>query len=338
MINACLIGLGNIAWKYDARNPQSSAPLTQAGAMLEHPRLRLAGGCSPEPEDRRAFADWLPGARVYSSCAEMLATERPTLVGICSPTEEHFAQARQCMEAGVRMLWLEKPPADNPEQLLALRDLARRRNVKVCVNYIRRYAGAYRRMKGLLQSGAYGELQLLRLLYSPGLLRNGVHLVDLSFFLTDADAYELLWVDAAGGASPSFALRLSTGVLVQACGADLPYHTNDLNAVCSGGALSLLRGGGKAVVESRVEDARYPGFYELDERDSGLLGTLDGDPYMRAALSDLLASLTEDREPLSNPATALLTQALLEEILGRAGRAAPDNDCDSEAAGREGKS
>ena len=59
MIDAALIGLGGIAWKYDARTQlKNSFALSQAGAMLRHPNVRLVGGFSPNKTDREQFQTW----------------------------------------------------------------------------------------------------------------------------------------------------------------------------------------------------------------------------------------------------------------------------------------
>lgn len=315
MFVSALIGLGNIAWKYDAQAPAGLPPLSQGGAMLARSDLRLAGGCSPEPADRSGFAAWRPGLAVFSEAEEMLAAVKPDLVGLCSPTELHFHHARLCLEAGVKALWLEKPPTATPEELTRLTRQTEECGAVVLVNYSRRYLPVYQRLRQCLASGRLGPCRLIRLMYSPGLARNGVHLLDQLFFLTGADDYEILWVERGMGlASPGFALRLSTGHLVEACGGDLPYHTNDLAAVCEQGVLAINRGGKIAHAELSRENDLYPGFYDLHDAPDllgpgGLTGAMD------SALADLVAAMTSGRRPESNLYSAALTQRLMDDLL-----------------------
>ncbi|MDR1045621.1 MAG: Gfo/Idh/MocA family oxidoreductase [Candidatus Adiutrix sp.] len=316
---AALIGLGRVAWKYDAARGQSETVLSQAGAMLKNPAVELLGGCSPLKADRDGFVAWAPGLKVYERAEEMLAGLRPDLVGICSPTGGHFRQARLCLEAGVRALWLEKPPTESPAELEELISLAGDKQAVVGVNYTRRYLPGYARLRELLAGRAYGPCRLIRLLYSPGLARNGVHLLDQLFYLTGAGGYELLWSEAGAGPSPCFVLRLSTGHLVQGAGGDWPYHSNDLELVCDNGLLAIIRGGKTGRAEKMAENDLFPGFYDLRDDQEAPLGRLGLEGYMEAALDDIVACLARGGRPRSNLETARLSQRLLNDILTGAG-------------------
>lgn len=314
MIRAALIGLGNIAWKYDARLPDDAFALSQGKALRRHPDTELVGGCSPSSEDREAFtrSSRLPA---FVSAEAMLEALHPELVGICSPTELHFDHACLCLEAGVRLLWLEKPPTATPDELDALIALAEQKQATVCVNYFRRYLSVYRNLRVVIREEVLGPCHLLRLLYSPGLARNGVHLLDQIFFLTGGDAYELLWVERGRPEHPCFSLRLSTGQTVQADSADLAYHTNDISAVCAKGVASVLRGGKRAVVERRVENALFHGFYDLEDAGEEILGIASLEGYMDNSLADMVAAFAAGRRPHSDLHSARLTQRLLRDIL-----------------------
>jgi len=287
--------------------------------MRTHPEVRLTGGCSPDAADRAGFTEWSEGLPAFAAPDEMLRTLRPELVGICSPTAEHFAQARLCLNHGVRLLWLEKPPTAILKELEALITLADQKAATVCVNYFRRYLPVYQRLRETIQSEALGSCHLLRILYSPGLVRNGVHLLDQLFFLTGAEGYELLWVERGSPDSPSFVLRMSTGHLVQAAGGDLQYHSNDISAVCAEGVVSVLRGGKRAVMERGIENTLFPGFYDLQDSDYTALGPTSLEGYMDNALHDLLAACRAGVAPQSDLRSASHAQALLEDILRSAG-------------------
>ena len=315
MIRAALIGLGNIAWKYDANAPKSPFALSQAGALRRHAETELVGGCSPEAADRQGFAVWSGGIPTFSDPESMLAQTRPDFVGICSPASEHFAHARLCLESGVRMLWLEKPPTETLPEFQDLLAQAEKINAVVCVNYFRRYLPSYRNMRERLRANTLGRCFQFTVQYSPGLARNGVHLLDLCFFLSDADGYTVLWVEKSNAINPAFAVRLNTGQLVLGSGGEMPYHTNDITAVCEAGTIAILRGGKNARIEKRVENDLFPGFYELRETVDDSLGPTSLDGYMDNALDDLVTSCKKNEFPQSNLRSAFHTQRLLEELL-----------------------
>lgn len=317
---AALIGLGHIAWKYDSGRGRNETALSQAGAMLKNPAIELLGGCGPVEDDQNGFLAWAPGLNVCDWADEMLNELKPDLVGICSPTARHFQQARLCLKAGVKALWLEKPPTESPAELDELIDLARSKGAVVCVNYTRRYLPGYARLRELLAAQAYGPCRLIRLLYSPGLARNGIHLLDQLFYLTGADDYELLWVEPCSLTSPGFALRLSTGQMVQGSGGDWAYHTNDIELVCDSGLISILRGGKIGRAEKIAENDLFPGFYDLQDDPAGpLLGQAGLEGFMEAALTDIVNCLDKGGQPQSNLESARLSQRLMEDILKRSG-------------------
>lgn len=320
MIRGALLGLGNIAWKYDANRPESGFALTQAGAMLRHPEVELVGGCSPDAADRRGFSDWSGGLPVFTAPGAMLEQLRPDLVGICSPTQEHFTHVLQCLESGVRVIWLEKPPTSDSGQLEQLLRRAEHCQATVCVNYFRRYLPSYRQLRKLMQDQTYGPCLNIRITYSPGLARNGVHLLDQLFFLTGAHEYKLLWVEKGGDASsPSFALRLPGGQLVLGCGGSAPYHTNDISVQCAEGMLTIARGGKETAVAKCLENELFPGFFDLHPQNPCPLGSGGLEGYMQASLEDLLLCAMNGEAPQSGLRSALLTQQLLEAILRGAG-------------------
>lgn len=317
MINAALIGLGNIAWKYDANKLNSLFALSQAGAIMRRSDMRLLGGCSPNLEDCKAFEKWA-GLPYYQTPEALLGTLQPDFVGICSPTALHYEHVKLCLERGVKIIWLEKPPAENVWQVNELAQLAEGVQATVCVNYFRRYLPQYQKLRAILQNQMVGKCHSLRILYSPGISSNGIHLLDQIFFLTGASQYDLLWVETGGVAdNPSFALRLDNGLLVQGCGAAVPYHTNDISLVCDGGVFSVIRGGKQARLEQRVPNGLFPGFYEAVEQDASPAESISLDGYLDAALDDLLESHISGHLPQSNLVSAALAQGLLEEILHR---------------------
>ncbi|MFP4053773.1 MAG: Gfo/Idh/MocA family protein, partial [Phycisphaerae bacterium] len=113
-LQAVLVGLGNIAWRFGSDT--GGDPLSHAAAFRQNPHTKLAGGCSPDPDDRAAFAEHfdLPAEE---SLEDLLGRAKPDVVSICSPQEHHFAQVMQCLEAGVKRIWLEKPPASSADEV-----------------------------------------------------------------------------------------------------------------------------------------------------------------------------------------------------------------------------
>ena len=316
--SAVVCGLGTIGCELDFSPAPDASLRTHAGAIAANPRMRLIAGCDPEPARRERFARHFH-TPTYASLQEALALHAPDLVSICSPTGHHHTQVMACIEASLPMVWLEKPPAASRAQLedLVLAQQERATRTTILVNYHRRYAESYQRLREFCSSGELGSLVRLDAVYSRGLVPNGSHMVDLAFFLAGDPPGAELTARAAGGdaENPSFLLRFSTGLEASFIGIPgLPYHCIDMTATFERGRASVFHGGMTVRLEHCVEHELFKGFHRLREVPLG--GWTGG--FQRAfenALKDLLQSHEHGRPPLSTLRTALPTQIVLDQAL-----------------------
>ena len=290
--------------------------LTHAKAILNENRTSLVGGFSPDVTERDAFskAYQVPS---YSSVDELLDRETPDLVSICSPSEFHFAQVMQCIETAVPMVWLEKPPVLSLSELDGLIDAADRygNNTRILVNFQRRYQDSYNELKRIYQNGEFGDCRGITLTYSRGLETNGSHMLDILFHITAATGSNILqWVEKSERESPNFSLMLSGGLPVMVQGMELPYHCIDISLTFEHGRASVIHGGMKIELEQKIEHEFFPGFHRLQYLPDVLLAEDDLLQGMQRALSDLIDSSEQQREPFSNLKSAQKTQSLMEEV------------------------
>lgn len=318
---AAIIGLGRIGWKFD--DMFKGAPggaLTHAGAFEANPNIRIIGGYSPDPTDSLAFK-LRYGVEAYDSIEQLLAATKPDIVSICSPNEFHFEHTLACLNAGVPMIWLEKPATVhlNEVDLLIERKSALGNRSKILVNYQRRYIQRYQKLRETYQKKILGEAFSLQMTYARGLELNGCHLLDFAFFLTgDTQKAELQCVTVERDAeNPSFTFRFSSGLPVYVTGLPLPYHLGDVTLTCEKGRAAVIHGGMKTVWEDKVEHELYPGFHRLKTRDESPLGLGPMENGMNEALMDLIESYENGTEPVSNLVTAQQTQFLLNNIFNK---------------------
>ncbi len=314
---AAIIGLGNIAWKYDREHPGSLIDSrTHARTYLLYERTGLVGGCSVDPHDREAFRQSYH-VPVFKDHGRMLADLKPDIVSICSPTDHHFEQTMACMEAGVPMVWLEKPPTATLQQLNRLLDRQNQPGcrTKILVGYQRRYAAVFRRLKKNLQNNTFGEIKSIQVNYSKGLINNGSHYIDLLYFLFgDSQRPELCFaVNKSSSENPTFGLRFPNGPLALFNGIDVPYHCMDISITGELGRVSILHGGLATRWEEKVGQESYPGYFRLREGDHNPLGEGGFSSVMSEELKDLIGSYENNDSPLSNLKTSLNTLEVLEK-------------------------
>ncbi len=317
---AAIVGLGNIAWRFDHKIGSKENFLTHAYALIHNDRTTLAGGCSPDENDRCSFekAFNIPS---FSSFEKLIDRVEPDIVCICSPSKFHFEQAIYCLEHGVPMIWLEKPPACSVHELdriIAKLDEQNARST-VLVNYQRRYSQRYRNLRGIYQEKKLGECWRIQLTYARGLELNGSHIIDMLFYIVgDGTDFELEWVSICGDQeNPSFVLNLENKLEVMVSGISVPYHCLDISIACEFGRVSILHGGMTLVIEEKVEHELFPGFYRLKEcedkyQDSGAMGN-----DMKNSLEDLISSYERGKRTRSCLWSARSSQKIIELVRQR---------------------
>ncbi|MCD4832087.1 MAG: Gfo/Idh/MocA family oxidoreductase [Anaerohalosphaeraceae bacterium] len=312
---AAVIGLGNVAWKYDLNRSGGKGTLqTHTGVYQAHNEVILVGGCSNEQKDCQDFSQHYK-VPAFESVDELLKQTSPEIVSICSSTKMHFEHTCRCIEAGVPMIWLEKPPAEDLADLEKLIEMQKGSRSTVLVNYQRRYCDCYNRLKGAYAEQVFGKTVSIHLTYSRGLQSNGAHIIDiLSLILGDKASLSLENISIADSSNPSFCLKTSDGVSVFVTGMKLPYHCIDIELTCEQGRLAILYGGMETRVETKVEHKLFHGFYRLEETESDILGPGGIEGAMLMALNDLVTSHQQNREPVSNLTTAGETLAIVNNV------------------------
>ncbi len=311
-----LLGLGNIAWKM-AGDAKSGESLSHAAAYANNPNIELVAGCSPDSKDNELFQGkfTLP---VYDELSDMLEEQKPDIVSVCSPTAFHFEQMYTLLTECVPMIWLEKPPAETAEQIQQLINKnSGESNSTILVNYQRRYTESYQKLRQVIHSRQFGDAKYMEIRYSKGLVVNGMHMLDMVFYILGDQDYELLWVENNNDSNPSFALRFSSGIRVIINGCDLPYHNIDIIVTCQNARFSILHGGMTVKQEEKIEHELFPGFYRLSEIDKCILGKGRFDYSYDKALQDLVLSHEAGDQPMSNLETSLHSQMLIDRVAAR---------------------
>lgn len=139
-----LIGAGRIA-------------AVHLGYARSLPGARIVAVCDAEAERAEVFARERGVPAAYADVGEMLRREEPTTVHVVTPPTTHARLAQAAMEAGANVL-VEKPMAmtvDEAERMIAV---ATRNGRRLCVDHNRLFDPVVLRARGLVDSGAIGEV------------------------------------------------------------------------------------------------------------------------------------------------------------------------------------
>lgn len=129
-------------------------------AARQPERFQIVAGADPLPgrvEKIRQIsgrADY----RGFASADELLAAGKlADVVIIATQDNDHYAPCCRALELGCHV-WLEKPIATRPGQVLDIERRAREAGRRVMVCFVLRFAALYRKAKEIIESGALGDL------------------------------------------------------------------------------------------------------------------------------------------------------------------------------------
>jgi len=142
-------------------------------------------------ENARAFADRYGLRRVYADYREMLATEKPDIVSICTWPHLHHPMVLDCARAGVRAIHCEKPMAPTFGEAKEMVRVCQETRTQLTFNHQRRFENRFVMARNLVREGVIGELRRMEGHWG-NMMDVGTHWLDLFNFYNDDTPAE--WV------------------------------------------------------------------------------------------------------------------------------------------------
>jgi UDP-N-acetyl-2-amino-2-deoxyglucuronate dehydrogenase len=177
-----------------------------ARALAALDGVELVGLCDKDPQIAKDVADECAGIASaagkdgavpspYAEYAQMLREVEPEIVGIATPNRFHCEMTLAAVEAGARAVYCEKPIAVDLGQARRMVNACREAGVPLIVNHQRRTGPDFIWLREQVNSGAIGDIYLVRGTCAGDMLSDGTHLIDSTFFLTGDQDWS--WVFAA---------------------------------------------------------------------------------------------------------------------------------------------
>lgn len=182
----------------------------------------------------KAQAGW-PGAQGFSDLATAIAQTDADAVLVNTPSELHFGQAKDALEAGLHVL-VAKPITNGFDEACELVDLADERDVKLCVGHQIRFLRHYRAVERFVASGRLGSVEMINFvnpkprpnplnlakLDQPALYELSCHHFDSLLAIVPGniplsiacDGFEPSWSTYAGPTMVNASIRFSDGLHV----------------------------------------------------------------------------------------------------------------------------
>ena len=93
----------------------------------------------------------------YMNYLDMLSTEKPDLVAICTESGKHAAIALDCLNAGCHLI-IEKPIALSLEDADAVINRSRQKGLKVCTCHQNRFNKSIQKIRSAVEDGRFGRM------------------------------------------------------------------------------------------------------------------------------------------------------------------------------------
>ena len=202
MNKVAVIGLGRMGSTIDDEG-HFEVPYSVAAATKASTKLELVAGADLLPEKCDAFAArW--GVAVYEDFREMITTEKPDLVAVCTAAclpkpanmapdanfrgDSHADLAVAVADLGVPMLYLEKAMASSMQRADEIRAAIKRNNTLFNTGVLRRFDNRYTVVKEAIAQGRIGEVKTAIHYANSSLMHGHIHSIDtLSHLIGDPE-------------------------------------------------------------------------------------------------------------------------------------------------------
>jgi len=192
-LNAAVIGCGRMGCSFDDSKSLRGFTYSHASTYSENPSINLIALYDINQDISRHYASKYNCAS-YKTLEELLKTNID-IVSICTPPAHRLSIISQCVEAGVKFIFCEKPLALTAKEGEAILNLCNNQKVGFICNHLRRFSPFYWNLSKFLKlTTAETSISCS---YGGGVFNTGTHLLDAlnilsgsSLIITHADSFD----------------------------------------------------------------------------------------------------------------------------------------------------
>ena len=314
----------------------TAPPYSHASAMEAVGNIDVVAVCDIDPDARQGFLDlwqhlW-PGVRPFEEVDQMLATPLD-LVSVVTPDHLHAAMIDKCIDAGVKMVFSEKPFTTSLAGADRLLDRIRLSSTTVSINHTWRWRPDVAEALGIIGRAELGPLSHITIEAGGPramLFRNLSHFIDLAVHLAMEHPE---WVIAElegeggdyglgyrgeGGSDPaldpgaSILIGFPDGVRAYVTGLKASLPDVSVQVLCRDGRVSIDGLGARTTTVPRTTDGTPASVGGPAIRPLRPRFTASG---MEAGLADLIESFRRGAEPSGSARSARATVAVIDAAL-----------------------
>ena len=314
----------------------TATPYSHASAMAAVGGIDVVAVCDLRPDAAAAFVEewgsvW-PDVTVHTDVSSMLQTPLD-LVSVVTPDHLHGTNIEQCLDAGVPMIFSEKPFTTDLAEADRVLDRIAATGASVSVNHTWRWRPDVSEAQAIVQRGALGPLSHITIEAGGPramLFRNLSHFIDLAIHLADEDPqwviaelepgtddYGLTYSGAGGSDASldpgaSILIGFDSGVRAFVTGLKSSVSDVSVQVLCRDGRVSIDTLGARTVEVATTNDGTPGSVSGPVIRPLRPRATISG---MSAGLADLISAHRSHREPTGSAHSARRTVAVIDAVL-----------------------
>ena len=319
MKSVLLIGLGNVALSYDARDVAGTKVLSHARAFSRHPSFHLIGGVDIDVS-RRDWFEQVYRLPSYKSIETAMRDLSPDIVVVATPTALHRQTVLDVFSSGrPKAILCEKPLAYNLRDAEQIAAACEKHNCSLYVNFFRQAEPGVAEIRERLADGRISFPLKGVVWYSRGIFNSGSHFLNLlqSLLGTVADIKIInpgrLWLGS--DPEPDLEITFFAGRVVFLAAREEDFFHNSIELIAPNGRLRLESGGAQIRWQGVEEDKRFEGYRCISE--IGETVPADFDHVQWHVVHQLAAAVAGKPANICSGAEALRTQEILNIIKER---------------------
>jgi predicted dehydrogenase len=263
LLKSAIIGLGQIGQGYDYNSDHQHFILTHAAALSTHGAYKLIAGVDTCEANRVRFEKKFHCA-AYDDTISLLEKYHLDVVIIAVPTECHYKVFKEVLKLKPKAILCEKPLSFSLPEAKEMLDEAKRHQIILVVNYMRRFEPSVLKLKEELHNQKIGEIYKVIVKYSKGIFNNASHFIDLLIFLFGSVLEVRLikkgrkWNNQ--DPEPDFYLRFSGIDAYFLAFREESFSVAEMEIFGSSGSIQYKNGGEKISIQTVIPDPNFSNY------------------------------------------------------------------------------
>ena len=180
MFKAGIIGVGRIGALLE-QDPLREKPATHIAAYHKHPEIKVEAIADINTALLNDVKKRWNIPKSYSDYKQMLYENRLDIISVATPIATHYSIVMDILDSPniPKIIFCEKPIAENIEQAAEMVNACRKKQVKLAINHTRRWSPIWRSVVQTVQERKIGAPLFSIGYYSGDPLNDGIHMADL---------------------------------------------------------------------------------------------------------------------------------------------------------------